>query len=108
MIKDFRKELPLFKIVTDNCKKIAKFCNSKSEIRNNFRKFQSHEFEGYDLLRVPLPKCDNMKDFAPLIAKLERRDFCSEEEKDTELFAMASGPSGMDDMLDEVFAAPSV
>lgn len=71
LIKDFSKELPLFKIVIDNCKKIAIFFNSRSQVRKSFQKFQLHEFEQYGLLRVPLPNCDITKEFAPLTAMLE-------------------------------------
>ncbi|KAA8539826.1 hypothetical protein F0562_026518 [Nyssa sinensis] len=64
LIKDFNKELPLFKTVTDNCLKVAKFFNS-------FHKFRSQELEHAGFLRVPSSKCNNSKDFGPVIALLE-------------------------------------
>ncbi|KAI8564647.1 hypothetical protein RHMOL_Rhmol03G0197200 [Rhododendron molle] len=55
--------------------------------------------------RVGLDRAQKMI-FVSAHSKLESRDFSSEEEKDAELFAMASGD---DDMLSDVFAdAPSV
>jgi hypothetical protein len=56
--------------------------------------------------RVGLERAQKMI-FIAAHAKLEKRDFSNEEEKDAELFAMAGSD---DDMLyDEVFAdAPSV
>ncbi|KAK3040102.1 hypothetical protein RJ639_027828 [Escallonia herrerae] len=71
LIKDFSKDLPLFKVVTENCLKIATFFNSKSEVRNNFHKFGSQEVELSGLLRVPPLKCDFSNNFAPVIAMLE-------------------------------------
>uniref|UniRef100_A0A5B7B3K9 DUF7963 domain-containing protein n=1 Tax=Davidia involucrata TaxID=16924 RepID=A0A5B7B3K9_DAVIN len=71
LIKDFSKDLPLFKTVTDNCLKVANFFNSKPQVRNGFNKFRSQELEHVGLLRVPSSKCNNWKDFAPVIAMLE-------------------------------------
>uniref|UniRef100_A0A5B7B290 DUF7963 domain-containing protein n=1 Tax=Davidia involucrata TaxID=16924 RepID=A0A5B7B290_DAVIN len=64
LIKDFSKDLPLFKTVTDNCLKVANYFNG-------FNKFRSQELEHVGLLRVPSSKCNNWKDFAPVIAMLE-------------------------------------
>lgn len=71
LIKDFSNELPLFKNVSDNCFKIASFFNSKSQIRNSLQKYQCQELELSGLLRVPPPKCGNLKNFAPIIAMME-------------------------------------
>ncbi|CAL5343892.1 unnamed protein product [Camellia sinensis] len=71
LIKDFIKELPLFKAVTDNCLKIANVFNSKSRVRNSFHKFRSEDVELPGLIRVPPPKCDNGKNFASVIVMLE-------------------------------------
>ncbi|CAK9135174.1 unnamed protein product [Ilex paraguariensis] len=71
LIKDFSKELPLFRTVTDNCIKIATFCNSKPQIRNSFHKFRLQEVELSGLIRVPPPRCDYSRNFSPVIAMLE-------------------------------------
>lgn len=54
LIKDFSKELQLFKTVTEKCTKLANFFNKKSQVRNIFLRYQlqeSHEHAG--LLRAP-------------------------------------------------------
>ncbi|XP_031110023.1 uncharacterized protein LOC116014160 [Ipomoea triloba] len=71
LIKDFSRELPLFKTVTDNCFKIATLFNSTSQIRNHFLKFRSHGVELPGLIRVPLPHCDLSKNSAPVFRMLE-------------------------------------
>ncbi|KAL0371620.1 UNVERIFIED_CONTAM: hypothetical protein Scaly_0843600 [Sesamum calycinum] len=40
LIKDFYRELPLFRSVSDNCLKIAYLINSTQHIRNSFHKFR--------------------------------------------------------------------
>ncbi|XP_019446658.1 PREDICTED: uncharacterized protein LOC109350014 [Lupinus angustifolius] len=54
LIKDFSKELPLFRNVAQNCLKLANFMNYKSQVRNCFHKFQLQEYRHAWLLRVPL------------------------------------------------------
>ncbi|OIT02798.1 PREDICTED: uncharacterized protein LOC109227428 [Nicotiana attenuata] len=71
LLKDFSRELPLFKTVTDNCFKIANLFNSKSQIRNHFRKFRSCGVELAGLIRVPSADCNLSKNFGPVIAMLE-------------------------------------
>ncbi|KAF8379316.1 hypothetical protein HHK36_028749 [Tetracentron sinense] len=71
LIKDFSKELPLFKTVTDNCLKIANFFNTKSQVMNSFHKYQLQELEHTGLFRVPPPECEKSKNFAPVYAMLE-------------------------------------
>ncbi|XP_010277356.1 PREDICTED: uncharacterized protein LOC104611827 [Nelumbo nucifera] len=71
LIKDFSKELPLFKTVTDNCLKLAKFVNTKSQVRNSFHKYQLQELEHAGLLRVPPPETENSSNFALVYAMLE-------------------------------------
>lgn len=71
LIKDFSRELPLFRTVTDNCLKIANFFNSKSQVRNSFHKFRSQEVELSGLIRVPHPKNDISKNSAVVIAMIE-------------------------------------
>ncbi|KAM3248076.1 putative protein isoform X2 [Capsicum annuum] len=71
LLKDFGRELPLFKTVTDNCLKIANLFNSKSQIRNHFRKFRSHGVELAGLIRVPSADCNLSKNYGPVIAMLE-------------------------------------
>ncbi|XP_059629479.1 uncharacterized protein LOC132271977 [Cornus florida] len=77
LIKDFSKELPLFKTATDNCLKVANFFNSNSQLRNSFHKFRLQELEPAGLLRVPSPKCNNSKNFAPVMAMLEDMLSCA-------------------------------
>ncbi|XP_018442358.1 uncharacterized protein LOC108814311 [Raphanus sativus] len=55
LIKDFVKELPLFKSVSQNCKRIAKFINDTAGVRNAHRKYQLREHgEEAIMLRLPL------------------------------------------------------
>ncbi|KAL2227157.1 uncharacterized protein LOC105160547 isoform X2 [Sesamum indicum] len=77
LIKDFYRELPLFRSVSDNCLKIAYLINSTPHIRNSFHKFrlQGLDFAGY--IRVPPPKCDISKNLAPFIAMLDDLISCS-------------------------------
>lgn len=60
LIKDFSKELPLFKTVTENCLKVANFVNNKSQVRNSFHKYQLQEYGHAGLLRVPLREYENL------------------------------------------------
>ncbi|KAL2550241.1 hypothetical protein Fot_11771 [Forsythia ovata] len=71
LIKDFCRELPLFRTVTDNCLKIAILYNSKSQIRNSFRKFRLQGVEFARFIRVPPSKCDISKNIGPFVAMLE-------------------------------------
>lgn len=70
MIKDFGRELPLFKNVTDNCIKLATFVNSKSQVRHSFHKYQLQEYGHAALLRVPL-RGHERSDFGPVCALIE-------------------------------------
>ncbi|CAI9093834.1 OLC1v1029418C1 [Oldenlandia corymbosa var. corymbosa] len=70
LIKDFSKELPLFKNVTENCLKLANFINSKSQMRNNFHKYQLQEYGHARLLRVPLRGFEG-SDFGPVYTMVE-------------------------------------
>ncbi|KAK6137671.1 hypothetical protein DH2020_028597 [Rehmannia glutinosa] len=53
LIKDFGKELPLFKTAVDNCLKLANFINHKSQIQRIFHKYQLQEYGHAGLLRIP-------------------------------------------------------
>ncbi|XP_077235524.1 uncharacterized protein LOC143877397 [Tasmannia lanceolata] len=70
LIKDFSKELPLFKNVTGNCLKLANYFNTKSQVRNSFHKYQLQELEISGLLRVP-PDSGGSLNFALVYAMLE-------------------------------------
>ncbi|KAL3647265.1 hypothetical protein CASFOL_008233 [Castilleja foliolosa] len=70
LIKDFGKELPLFKNVANNCLKLADFINNKSQIRHCFHKYQLQEYGHAGLLRVPLRGYER-SDFGPVFAMLE-------------------------------------
>ncbi|KAE8657350.1 Sterol-4alpha-methyl oxidase 1-1 isoform 1 [Hibiscus syriacus] len=56
LIKDFTKELPLFKTVTYNALKLANFINITPQIRTSFEKHLLQECGSAGLLKVPL--CD--------------------------------------------------
>ena len=77
LIKDFNKEFPLFRVVTENCLKLANFVNTESHVRNIFQKYKTQELECAALLRVPSPKCDTSKNFGPVFAMLEDVLSCS-------------------------------
>lgn len=70
LIKDFSKELPLFKNVTENCIKLVNFVNDKSQIRNSFHKFQLQEYGHAGLLRAPLRGFEG-SDFGPSYTMVE-------------------------------------
>ncbi|KFK43500.1 hypothetical protein AALP_AA1G133400 [Arabis alpina] len=53
LIKDFVKELPLFKSVSQNCIRLAKFINNNAQIRNAHCKYLQEHVESI-MLRVPL------------------------------------------------------
>lgn len=72
LIKDFTKELQLFKTVTDNCLKLANFVNNKSQVRTRLQ-----ELGCSGLLRVPSGKCDCKVDFTLLYVMLEDILSCS-------------------------------
>lgn len=68
LIKDFGKELPLFKNATENCFKLANFVNNKSQIRHSFHKYQLQEYGHGGLLRVP---SRSSHDFGPVCTLIE-------------------------------------
>ncbi|MBA0611494.1 hypothetical protein Godav_012178 [Gossypium davidsonii] len=70
LIKDFSKELPLFKTVTENSLKVANFVNKTSQIQSCFQKHQLHEFGSAGLLRMPLHDTESL-DFGPVYTMLE-------------------------------------
>lgn len=70
LIKDFSKELPLFKTVTENCFKLANFVNYLSQIRNSFHKYQLQEYGHSGLLRVPMRDYDSVN-FGPVYTMME-------------------------------------
>ncbi|KAI4327067.1 hypothetical protein L6164_019569 [Bauhinia variegata] len=70
LIKDFSKELKLFRTVTENCLKLANFVNYKSQIRNSFQKYQMQEYGHTWLLRVPLREYEDFK-FGPVYTMME-------------------------------------
>ncbi|CAH1453725.1 unnamed protein product [Lactuca virosa] len=71
LIKDFNKELPLFKSVTDNCFKLANFVNTTSQIRNSFLKYQFQESGRARLLRVPFKASEIEFEFEPVFNMVE-------------------------------------
>ncbi|XP_004515764.1 uncharacterized protein [Cicer arietinum] len=71
LIKDFTKELPLFRTVTENCLKLANFINYNSQIRNSFHKYQMQEYGHTWLLRsLPMKEFEDFS-FGPVYAMIE-------------------------------------
>ncbi|GLT78335.1 hypothetical protein SLA2020_498740 [Shorea laevis] len=54
LIKDFSKDLALFKTVTENSLKLANFVNNTTQIRNSFNKYLLQEGASAGLFHVPL------------------------------------------------------
>ncbi|XP_061339022.1 uncharacterized protein LOC133285757 [Gastrolobium bilobum] len=71
LIKDFSNGLPLFRVVTENCLKVANFINNESPVRNSFLRYRMQELECAGLVRVPSPKCDVVKNFASVFPMME-------------------------------------
>ncbi|XP_051119491.1 uncharacterized protein LOC127243488 isoform X2 [Andrographis paniculata] len=55
LIKDFGKELQLFRTAADNCLKLATFVNNHPQIRRTFYKYQMQEYGHGRLLRADAP-----------------------------------------------------
>lgn len=70
LIKDFSKELQLFKSVTENCLKLANFINDNCQVRSSFHKYQLQEYGRAELLRVPLRKYEKLN-FGPVYTLLD-------------------------------------
>ncbi|XP_042949483.1 uncharacterized protein LOC122281780 isoform X1 [Carya illinoinensis] len=70
LIKDFSRELPLFKTVAESCFKLANFVNYRSHIRNSFHKYQLQEYGHSGLLRLPLRECESVN-FGPVYTLVE-------------------------------------
>ncbi|KAI3471064.1 hypothetical protein Pfo_027727 [Paulownia fortunei] len=77
LIKDFNRDLPLFRTVTEKCLKIANLINSQPQIRNCFHKFRLQGLELGGFIRVPPSKSDISKNLGPFIAMLEDILTCS-------------------------------
>ncbi|KAJ8764201.1 hypothetical protein K2173_005381 [Erythroxylum novogranatense] len=71
LIKDFSRELPLFKTVSENCFKLATFFNNKTPIRHSFHKYQLQEYGHAGLLRVPPLREYDQMDFAAVYTMIE-------------------------------------
>ncbi|GAB4834277.1 hypothetical protein Ancab_039962 [Ancistrocladus abbreviatus] len=70
LIKDFYRELPLFKNVAENCLKLANYVNNESQIRCSFRKYQLQEYGYAGLLRVPV-RDQGISDFESVCVMIE-------------------------------------
>ncbi|KAK6155817.1 hypothetical protein DH2020_010065 [Rehmannia glutinosa] len=77
LIKDFYRELPLFRTVSDSCMKIANLINSTPQIRNSFHKFRLQGLDIAGFIRVPFSKCDISKNLGSFIAMLDDLLRCS-------------------------------
>ncbi|KAL5728043.1 hypothetical protein ACHQM5_001168 [Ranunculus cassubicifolius] len=71
LLKDFSKELQIFKTVTSNCLRLAHFFNSNHQVRNSFHKYQLQELDHAELLRVPPIDFESTKNYVPVYAMLE-------------------------------------
>ncbi|KAI4372718.1 hypothetical protein MLD38_010917 [Melastoma candidum] len=72
LIKDFGRELPLFRTTTESCLKLAKFVNNDSEVRRCYCKYLLQEHGHCGLLRVPLRGHENLEHgIGPVFAMLE-------------------------------------
>ncbi|XVE64984.1 hypothetical protein DITRI_Ditri07aG0145700 [Diplodiscus trichospermus] len=70
LIKDFSKDLPLFKTVAENALRLANFINNTSQIRSSFQKYQLQECGSVGLLRVPLRDRESLN-FGPVYTMIE-------------------------------------
>ncbi|KAJ0256878.1 hypothetical protein HA466_0078420 [Hirschfeldia incana] len=71
LIKDFVKELPLLKSVSQNCVRLAKFINNTAQIRNAHCKYQLGERGEAIMLRLPPLHCSSSSNLEPLFNLLE-------------------------------------
>ncbi|KAG4991741.1 hypothetical protein JHK87_025198 [Glycine soja] len=71
LIKDFNRELPLFRVVIESCLKVANFIDNESQMRSVFLKCRMQEMDCGGLIRVPSPKCDPLKNFGVVFPMLE-------------------------------------
>ncbi|KAJ0471138.1 putative transcription factor/ chromatin remodeling BED-type(Zn) family [Helianthus annuus] len=72
LIKDFSKGLPLFKIVIDNCLKIASLFYNNSQARSILNKFRSQESRfSVSFGAAPLLYCDNLQKIPSVTAMLD-------------------------------------
>ncbi|KAE8709688.1 putative receptor-like protein kinase [Hibiscus syriacus] len=78
LIKDFIKELPLFRTVIENSLKISSFVNNNLQVRNGFQKYSMQELECAGLIRVPLNKCHCRSNIARVFAMMEDILSCSQ------------------------------
>ncbi|XWS61036.1 hypothetical protein CRYUN_Cryun07bG0091300 [Craigia yunnanensis] len=78
LIKDFSKELLLFRTVTEDSLKLANFVNTKSQVRSSFQKYRMQELECAGLIRVPSNKCNCSSNIAHVFAMLEDILSCSQ------------------------------
>ncbi|XP_051137840.1 uncharacterized protein LOC127256052 [Andrographis paniculata] len=65
LIKDFHRELPLFRIVSESCMKVANLINSNPQVRNIVHKLRLQGFEVAEFIRVPPSNCDVATNFIP-------------------------------------------
>ncbi|PPD66825.1 hypothetical protein GOBAR_DD36293 [Gossypium barbadense] len=78
LIKDFSKDLLLFRTVTENSLKLANFVNNNLQARNSFRKYKMQELDCAGLIRVPFNECHCSSNIAHVFAMLEDILNCSQ------------------------------
>ncbi|KAL6531241.1 hypothetical protein OROHE_014310 [Orobanche hederae] len=77
LIKDFIRELPLFRALKENCLKIANLVNNQPQVRNCVRKLRLQGLEFAGFIRVIPSKCDILKNRNAFLAMLENILTCS-------------------------------
>ncbi|XP_020226715.1 uncharacterized protein LOC109808227 isoform X1 [Cajanus cajan] len=72
LIKDFSRQLPLFRSVVEGCLKVGRFVDGECRVRSVFLKCRAQEMDcGGGLIRVPSPKCDPLRNFHVVLPLLE-------------------------------------
>lgn len=71
LIKEFARELPLFKTAAANCFKVVTYINKQSQVRRILNKYQLQESNRIQLLRAPADSVDAMANFGPVFSMIE-------------------------------------
>lgn len=81
LIKDFNRELLVFRNVIESCLKVASFIDNECQVRSVFLKCRAEEMDcggsggggsgGAGLIRLPSMKCDPLKNFGVVFPMLE-------------------------------------
>ncbi|KAF9616345.1 hypothetical protein IFM89_029599 [Coptis chinensis] len=71
LLKDFSKDLELFKTVTHNCLKLVNFFSTNPQVQISFHKYQLQELDHAEPLRVPPIDFESTKNYLPVYCMLE-------------------------------------